>query len=100
GHLNAVDVADTQPATASGSVPAVPGSVAAPAGASPASQLVVGIDGSVYLKNPDNSITITSPDGVVTTAPPGTAMPASATAVLGSLYNAVTQANPAAVATA
>ncbi len=101
GHLNAVDVADTQPATASGPVPAVPGSVAAPAtGASPANQLVVGIDGSVYLRNPDNSITITSPDGIVSTAPPGTPMPASATAVLGSLYNAVTQANPAAVANA
>jgi hypothetical protein len=101
GHLNAVDVADTQPATASGPVPAVPGSVTAPAaGASPANQMVVGIDGSVYLRNPDTSLTITSPDGIVTTAPPGTAMPASATAVLGSLYNAVTQANPAAVASA
>src|SRR5262249_15864403 len=101
GHLNAVDVADTQPATHEGPVPAVPGSVAsAVAGASAANQLVVGIDGSVYLKNPDNSIMITSPDGIVTTAPPGTPMPASATAVLGSLFNSVSQANPAAVANA
>ena len=94
----------TTPATPSSAAPAVPGAAvpgATTASASPANQMVVGIDGSVYTSNPDGSITGYLPEGGGTvTFPPGTAMPASATAVLGSLYNAVTQANPAAVANA